>query len=114
MVAKRYPAEQVSEHEKSFLQQRKHERFRPAPNTMALIDIYSGDNDFFPYVKGLVTEESCNGVRVVVTNNEYWVENAQIKIKKDGEEPISAKIRWLRQIDFNTIVMGLEFISNPS
>jgi hypothetical protein len=108
MANKKYTAEQIFPHEKGYEQQREHVRYRPNANTIALIDVYEGGSDFTPSVTGLVTEESFKGARVVTTNNEYWVENAKIKIKMGDAEPKTAQIRWLKQIDFNTIVLGLQ------
>jgi hypothetical protein len=113
MMTKKYVAEQIFSSEKGYEQQRQHTRYRPTLNTTAQIDIYGGDNEFTHYTTGLVTEESFKGARVVVTNNEYWVEGAKIKIKMgENKTHVKAEIRWMKQIDFNTIVLGLQLLDD--
>jgi hypothetical protein len=88
---------------------RKFIRFKPDPDSIALIDMKSG-SQFSPSLHALIFEESHGGVGLLVISNERIKIGQKLKVQVGRLAPLKAEVRWCEQIDKQIFKIGLMYL----
>ncbi len=90
-------------------EKRSHLRFNSESNTLAQI---SFDEKFKSINFGLVCNESYSGCSVVALKDKRLVDGAKCYIKCGKLASMQAAIRWVSELDEDSVRIGIEFMAN--
>lgn len=85
---------------------RKFIRFEPDENTYVLVDIQDE-----AIHSGLALSESQGGCCGVFKSNSLYKTGEMVYIKVGKMDPISAEIRWVKELDNDVMKLGFEYLS---
>jgi hypothetical protein len=88
---------------------RKFIRFKPDPDSIALLDLKSG-SQFSPTLHALIFEESHGGVGLLVISEDRIKLGQNLKVQVGRLAPMKAEVRWCEKIDKDIFKLGLMYL----
>lgn len=91
---------------------RKSIRFAPDEGAIAWLDreVREDWQDFNPLLAALVADESHTGCGLVVLSREWLQEDMDCMIQIGGATPLTAHVRWIRDLGEGVVKVGLKFV----
>lgn len=86
---------------------RKFLRYKPDPQSVALIDLKANGREFKPTITAIIMNESYSGCAVVFANNEIIKKGAKIKIKIGPLDIMKAEVAWVKVLEENIQKVGV-------
>ncbi|MCK5883853.1 MAG: hypothetical protein KAG61_09205 [Bacteriovoracaceae bacterium] len=88
---------------------RRYYRFAPKKNTLAGVSFGDCIADHRPELVGLVYEEAYKGCGILCIADERFVNGARCIVECGDLSPTLSTIRWVKQIDENSVKIGVEY-----
>lgn len=85
-------------------------RFKPADDTLALIQRKSPKTKKTMVIPCLILNESFSGCALVSLASEEFKKDEFIRVKVGNLALMQAQIRWVKAINADIITMGLEYL----
>ena len=95
--------------EHSDKKKRRYYRFAPDKNTLSGISFGENVADYKPELVGLVYEEAYKGCGILCIADGRLIIGARCIIECGDLSPTLSTIRWVRQLDENSVKIGVEY-----